>query len=71
MNATKNTPKSPPGPVMLLRAGTPQHDAGLCALLIMELTDDCTPQGRRRRSELAEDFSRANIVHSEVVCLAA
>lgn len=50
-----------------LRRGTPEHDSGLASLLLMELTDDCTPQGRWRRSELAEDYSRGSVRHSQVV----
>lgn len=50
-----------------LRAGTPEHDSGLCFFILMELSDDCTPQGKRRRSELAEDFSHGTIQHSAVV----
>lgn len=49
-----------------LRAGTPEHDSGLCFFILMELTDDCSPQGKRRRSELAEDFSHGELKHSAV-----
>lgn len=33
--------------------GTPEHDAAIGSLLLVLLTDDYCPQGKRRRSELA------------------
>lgn len=36
--------------------GSSEHAAGLCAMLCIALVDDCTPQGKRRRSELAEEI---------------
>ena len=50
-----------------LRKGTAQHDAGLCFFLLVTLTDDCSPQGKRRRSELAEHLSAGTLRHDEVV----
>lgn len=50
-----------------LRRGTPEHDVGLCTLMLMELTQDCSPQGRRRRSELAQDMAKGQLRHRELV----
>lgn len=50
-----------------LRAGTPEHDLGLATLL---LTDDCSPQSKRRRSELGERVSRHDVARSDVAAFA-
>ena len=50
-----------------LRKGTAQHDKGLAFFMIVSLADDCGPQGKRRRSELAERMSAGTLRHDEVV----
>ena len=51
--------------------GSSEHDAGLCAMLLIALTDDCTPAGKRRRSELGEDLGRGVPGHqAEALALA-
>ncbi len=49
-----------------LRAGTPEHDTGLALLMLTVLIDDCSPQAKRRRSELGERFSRHEVAHADV-----
>lgn len=51
---------------MRLRRGTREHDQGLCSLLLMVLTDDCDPVGKRRRSELGQEFQHGLIRHGDV-----
>ena len=53
-----------------LRAGTPEHDLGLATLLLIVLTDDCSPQARRRRSELGERVSQNEVAHADVAAFA-
>lgn len=43
---------------------------GACAWALIELTDDCSIQGRRRRSEIAGAVSRGEILQG-VCALAA
>ena len=57
--------KQPRGQV--LRKGTAAHDQGLCTLMLAELTQDCSIQGRRRRSELAWDMSHGSLRHEVLV----
>ena len=58
-------------PVRNSRPGRPAAPlaAGLCHLALMELTDDCSVQGRRRRSEIAQALSQGEAL--QVVVLAA
>lgn len=54
-----------------LRAGTPEHDLGLATLLLTVLVDDCSPQSKRRRSELAVLTSRHEVAHADVATVFA
>lgn len=47
----------------------PARLTGLCQFALMELTDDCSIQGRRRRSEIAQALSQGKALR--VVALAA
>ena len=53
-----------------VRKGTAQHDEGLCLIMLAGLVDDCSPQGKRRRSELAEKMSARELQHTEVLVTA-
>lgn len=52
---------------MKLRKGTPEHDAGQCALMLVLMVDFCSPADRSHRIELARKVSNGTLRHEDVV----